>query len=361
MHRVHNFSAGPAALPLSVLEKMQAELLDWQGRGYSVMEMGHRTPMFREIVDQSERDLRELMHIPKDYSVLFLPGGARVQFAMLPMNLSANYPCIDFIETGFWSQTAIAEAKRYANVNIVASSKQDHYSYIPARDTWQLNPNAAYCYYTANETIEGVEFYDIPDVGDIPLVCDMTSNILARPIEVSRFGVIFAGAQKNAGIAGLTLVIIRNDLLQRQKLPHTPSVFDYALEAEKSSLLITPPTFSWYVTSLVLNWLKEQGGLEAIAKINQQKSDLLYQIIDEYDCYTNPIQKQCRSRSNVVFRLANAELEHQFLQQAEARDLFFLKGHAVSGGIRASLYNAVPLETVQILAEFMREFANTIG
>ncbi len=354
MERVYNFSAGPAALPLEVLQQAQAELLNWQNLGYSVMEVSHRTPMFQDVVDESESLLRELLKVPEDYRILFLSSSARAQFSAIPMNLLGSNQDVDFLITGFWSKVASIEAQKYGNVNVVAEYQESDLLTIPPIETWQLNPKAQYFYYTGNETIEGIEFFQPPNVNDVPLVCDMTSNFLAYPIDISRFGLIFAGCQKNAGIAGLTIVIVRKDLVDQQAI--VPLVFDYKKQIQLNSLLVTPPVFPWYITLLLLRWLKGQGGVSAMEKINHQKSTMLYDIIDNNPIYQSKVDQSCRSRMNITFNLPTPEDELKFLNLAEQKNLYFLKGHAVKGGIRASIYNGVSLEAVKALAAFMSSF-----
>ena len=352
---VFNFSPGPAVLPHAVLEQAKAELLDWHGSGMSVMEMSHRGKEFMSIAAQAEADLRTLMQIPQNYKVLFLQGGAHSQFAMIPMNLARGKSQADYLDTGDWSLKAIEEGRRYLDLNVVASSAASHYTTIPPLATWQLNPAAAYLHYTSNETIRGVEFDWIPELGDLPLVVDMSSDILSRPIEVSRFGLIYAGAQKNIGPAGLTIVIVREDLLG-QVMEGTPSMFNYQLYAETESMYNTPPTYAWYLAGLVFQWLLQQGGLEAMAQINQRKASKLYAAIDQSDFYHNPVDPDCRSWMNLPFTLANPKLEQRFLDEAAQVGLVTLKGHRLVGGMRASLYNAMPEEGVDALIAFMRDF-----
>lgn len=352
---VFNFSPGPAVLPAAVLEQAQAELLDWQGSGMSVMEMSHRGKEFMSIAAQAEADLRSLMQIPKHYKVLFLQGGAHSQFAMIPMNLARGKSQADYLDTGDWSLKAIEEGRRYLDLNVVASSADSHYTTIPPFSSWRCNPNAAYLHYTSNETIRGVEFDWIPEVDIVPLVVDMSSDILSRPIDVSRFGLIYAGAQKNIGPAGLTLVIVREDLLG-EVMEGTPSMFNYQRYAETDSMYNTPPTYAWYLAGLVFQWLLRQGGLEAIAQINQRKAHKLYAAIDQSDFYNNPVDPDCRSWMNVPFTLANPRLEQLFLDEAAQAGLVTLKGHRLVGGMRASLYNAMPEAGVDALIAFMHEF-----
>jgi phosphoserine aminotransferase len=355
MTRKYNFSAGPAALPEAVLQQAQAELLDWHGRGLSIMEMSHRSEEYVSVAAQAEQDLRELMAIPANYKVLFLQGGATSQFAMVPMNLLRGADAVDYIDTGIWSGKAIKEARRYARVNVAASRASDNYRSAPAQTELRLSPDAAYLHYTSNETIGGVEFDYIPDSGDLPLVADMSSDILSAPLDVSRFGLIYAGAQKNIGPAGLTVVIVRDDLIG-QTLPGTPSMYDYKIHADAGSMSNTPPTFSWYLAGLVFQWLKRQGGLEAMAERNRRKAAKLYAAIDGSDFYANPVAVHNRSIMNVPFTLADAALENRFLELAEAEGMLNLKGHRSVGGMRASLYNAVPEAAVEALIDFMRRF-----
>ena len=360
MTRVYNFSAGPAMLPEAVLERARAELLDWHGTGMSVMEMSHRGEEFVSIARQAEADLRRLMGVPDDYHVLFLQGGATSQFAMVPMNLLRGRGHADYLDTGLWSRKAIKEARRYCEVNVAASSEAEGYTTIPPRESWRLDPQAAYVHYTPNETIGGVEFHWIPDTGDVPLVADMSSTILSRPIDVSRFGLIYAGAQKNIGPAGLTVVIVRKDLVG-ETLPGTPTMLDYAAHAEAGSMLNTPPTFAWYLAGLVFRWILEQGGLEAMAERNRRKAEKLYAAIDASGFYRNPVDPACRSWMNVPFTLADPALDATFLEEAKAAGLVALKGHRSVGGMRASIYNAMPEEGVDRLVEFMRDFERRHG
>jgi phosphoserine aminotransferase len=366
MSRVYNFSPGPSALPLPVLEQARDELLDWHGQGMSLMEMGHRTTSFETMAARAEADLRELLDIPANYKVLFLSGGARVQFAMVPLNLLGQsepsekvQSCADYIDTGIWSQGALKEAQRYGKVNIAASSAPD-FMHVPSMSEWQMNPSAAYLHYTSNETITGVQFSFIPDTGNVPLVADMSSDLLSQPIDIARFGLIYASAQKNIGPSGLTVVIVRDDLLDRASLL-TPTVFHYKTQAEQHSLYNTPPTYSWYLSGLVFEWLKSQGGVEAIAKINQSKAEKLYQAIDQSAFYSNPVRLDSRSRMNAMFCLANPELDPIFLREASLAGLANLKGHRLLGGMRASLYNAVPEAAVDALIAFMRDFEARYG
>ena len=358
MSRVYNFSAGPATLPESVLARAQAEMLDWHGAGMSVMEMSHRGKEFMGIAEQAEADLRELMNIPENYKVLFLQGGASSQFAMVPLNLMGGRRSADYVNTGSWSKKAIAEAKRYGTVNVAADTSADFT--VPAQDSLQLSTDAAYLHYTPNETIQGVEFPYIPDAGDVPLVVDVSSTILSRPMDVSKFGVIYAGAQKNIGPAGLTLVIVRDDLIGNAS-EGTPAMFDYKTHADAGSMYNTPPTYGWYLAGLVFQWLKEQGGLAGMAEINERKAKGLYSAIDGSDFYANPVDTDCRSWMNVPFTLADSALDAAFLEGATAAGLKTLKGHRSVGGMRASIYNAMPEAGVQALVGFMAEFERTMG
>ena len=355
MSRIYNFSAGPAMLPAEVLQQAGVEMTDWHGSGMSVMEMSHRGKEFISIAEKAETDLRELMSIPDNYKVLFLQGGASSQFAMVPMNLLRGGKTADYINTGAWSKKAIAEAKRFCDVHVAASSESTNFTTIPPRSEWSLQPGAAYVHYTPNETIGGVEFHEIPDVGGAPLVADMSSTILSRPIDVSRFGLIYAGAQKNIGPAGLTIVIIREDLIG-QELPGTPTMFSYATHAKAESMYNTPPTFGWYIAGLVFEWLKNKGGLKAMEQINAAKAGKLYQAIENSDFYRNPVDPKCRSFMNVPFTLANPDLDSTFLEEAKRAGLMTLKGHRSVGGMRASIYNAMPEEGVDALIAFMTEF-----
>ena len=360
MSRVYNFSAGPAMLPEEVLRRAREELLDWQGSGMSVMEMSHRGKEFMSIARQAEADLRELMGIPENYRVLFLQGGASLQFAMVPLNLMRGPGKADYVLTGSWSKKAIAEGKRFGAVSIAASTEESGFTTVPPQETWQLDPEAAYVHYTPNETIQGVEFHWIPDTGDVPLVADMSSTILSRPIDVTRFGLIYAGAQKNAGPAGLTLVIVREDLIGHAQAG-TPTLLDYATHAEAGSMYNTPPTYAWYIAGLVFQWIKEQGGLAAMGERNKRKADKLYAAIDASDFYANPVDPAARSWMNVPFTLADPALDPVFLEEAAAEGLVTLKGHRSVGGMRASIYNAMPEEGVDALVQFMAEFERRHG
>jgi phosphoserine aminotransferase len=358
--RVFNFSAGPAMLPLAVLERVRDELIDWRSSGASVMEISHRSRAFIGVAEQAEADLRELLGIPPSYKVLFLQGGATGQFSAVPLNLAAQGATVDYVNTGSWSKKALLEAQRYCKVSVAADGAATGYNDIPPVAGWKRNPSAAYLHYTPNETIGGVEFHFVPDVGAVPLVADMSSTLLSRPIDVTRFGLIYAGAQKNIGPSGITVVIVREDLLGRAR-PDTPLVFDYKAMANEGSMLNTPPTFGWYVAGLVFQWLKALGGLEAMAKVNRAKADKLYAAIDQSGFYRNPVAKECRSWMNVPFTLARPELDKEFLARAHQAGLTALEGHRSVGGMRASLYNAMPMEGVNALVEFMQEFARKNG
>lgn len=360
MSRVFNFSAGPAALPQSVLEQVRDEMLDWQGEGMSVMEMSHRGKAFVSILEQTEADLRELLAIPNNYKVLFLQGGASAQFSMVPMNLLKDKTNADYINTGSWSKKAIAEAKKYCEVNVVGGSADVNFSRVPTQQELQLDPQAAYLHFTSNNTIFGTEFHYLPESGDVPLVCDASSNILSKPIDVSKYGLIYAGAQKNIGPAGVTIVIVRDDLIGTV-LPGTPTMFDYQPHADNDSCYNTPPTFGVYVAGLVFKKLLSEGGLAQIEARNVRQSETLYKMIDGNDFYDCPTEQASRSRMNVPFTLANAELDGLFLQEAGAAGLVTLKGHRSVGGMRASIYNAMPDEGIAALVSFMADFSSRHG
>ncbi|MFY0701872.1 MAG: 3-phosphoserine/phosphohydroxythreonine transaminase [Bermanella sp.] len=360
MARVYNFCAGPAALPSPVLEKASSEMLDWNGKGLSVMEMSHRSDEYVSIANKAEQDLRDLLVIPDNYKVLFMQGGATAQFAMIPMNLLRGKTTADYINTGQWSEKAIKEAKRYCDVNVAASSADDSFSYAPSQETLKLNPDAAYVHYTPNETIGGVMFDYIPETGDVPLVADFSSSILSESLDVSKFGLIYAGAQKNIGPAGLCIVIVREDLLG-EVVSGTPTAMDYKVAADNGSMYNTPATYSWYLAGLVFDWLKQQGGVEKIAVINERKAKKLYDYIDGSGFYANPVAKPNRSKMNVPFTLKDASMDASFLQQADEKGLLNLKGHRSVGGMRASIYNAVTEDAVDALIAFMQEFASQNG
>ncbi|WP_439888878.1 3-phosphoserine/phosphohydroxythreonine transaminase [Pseudomonas sp. MBLB4123] len=358
--RAFNFCAGPAALPEAVLQRAQAELLDWQGKGLSVMEMSHRSDEYMAIAAKAEQDLRELLAIPSNYKVLFLQGGASQQFAEIPLNLLPEEGVADYVDTGIWSKKAIEEGRRFGNVKVAASAKAYDYFAIPGQNEWQLSKGASYLHYTPNETIGGLEFDWVPEVGEVPLVADMSSDILSREIDVSKFGLIYAGAQKNIGPSGLVVVIVREDLLGRARSA-CPTMLNYKVAADNGSMYNTPATFSWYLSGLVFEWLKEQGGVEAMEQRNRAKKDLLYGVIDSSELYSNPISHNARSWMNVPFRLADERLDQPFLAGAEARGLLNLKGHRSVGGMRASIYNAVGLDAVQALVAYMTEFEKEHG
>ena len=359
MSRVYNFSAGPAALPIEVLDTIRDDIPDWQGTGMSVMEISHRSKEFVDLAARCEANLRELLSIPDDYSVLWTQGGATMQMAMVPLNLAAPGATVDYVQTGSWGKKAIGEAAKSCNVNVVADSSDRNFTYIPAESSWNRSDDAAYLHITSNETIAGVEFHDVPG-GDVPVVSDMSSTILSRPIDVSKFGVIYAGAQKNIGPAGITLAIVRNELLEprRKNLPHLMIWKSYA---DSDSMTNTPPTFAWYVADLVFQHLLSIGGLEAMAEINSRKAAKLYGAIDTSDFYSNPVAVDCRSRMNVPFILADSSLDAKFLDDSRAAGLTNLKGHRSVGGMRASIYNAVPEAAVDALIEFMADFERTNG
>lgn len=358
MSRVFNFSAGPAAVPVEVLKKAQDEMLEWQGSGMSVMEMSHRGKEFISIAEKAEADVRELMNIPDNYKVLFLQGGATTQFSMVPMNLLRGKEKTCYVNTGAWSKKAIKEAKIHSNVQVAATAEDTGFTSIPAIDSWDIDQNAAYLHYTSNETIGGVEFQSIPDVGDMDLVADMSSNILSRAIDVSKFGVIYAGGQKNMGPSGIALTIVREDLIGYAK-EGSPSMMDYKNHADAGSMFNTPATYSWYLMGLVFEWLKEQGGVAAIEARNIRKAEKLYNVIDASDFYANPVELTSRSRMNIPFTLANPELDALFLSEAKAAGLETLKGHRSVGGMRASIYNAMPEAGVDALISMMSEFERT--
>jgi phosphoserine aminotransferase len=360
MARPYNFSAGPAVLPEPVLRQARAEMLDWQGSGMCVAEMSHRGKEFTAIAEAAESDLRELLAVPDSYRVLFLQGGASSQFSMVPLNLLRGGASADYLSTGSWSRKAIAEARRYCDVQVTDAAVDGRFTSVPPQAQLALSSDAAYVHYTPNETIEGVEFPYVPDVGEKPLAADMSSTILSRPLDVSRFGVLYAGAQKNVGPAGLTIVIVREDLIGQPR-DGTPTMFDYRVHAENGSMYNTPPTYAWYLAGLVFQWLKGLGGLEAMAAINERKAKALYAAIDASGFYTNPVDPACRSWMNVPFTLAKPELDATFLAEAKEAGLLTLKGHRSVGGMRASIYNAMPEEGVAALIDFMGEFERRYG
>jgi phosphoserine aminotransferase len=355
MARTFNFSAGPAVLPESVLQQAAAEMLDWHGSGMSVMEMSHRGEEFTAIHAEAEQDLRELLAVPENYKVLFLQGGAIAENAIVPMNLLRGRKVADYVNTGEWSKKSIKEAKKYCSVNVAASGEDRNFSYIPPQSDWNLSRDAAYVHICSNETIGGLEYHWVPDAGDVPLVADMSSHILSRPVDVAKYGLIYGGAQKNIGPAGLTLVIVRDDLIG-QAAAFTPSAFDYKQQAEAGSMFNTPPTYAIYIAGLVLKWLKAQGGLVEIEQRNIAKAGLLYDYLDRSKFFVSPVEPRDRSRMNVPFKLRNEALDEAFLEGAKARGMVQLKGHRVVGGMRASIYNAMPIEGVRRLVDYMHEF-----
>ncbi len=360
MARVFNFSAGPAALPEEVLKQAADEMVDWQGSGQSVMEMSHRGKEFIAIAQAAEADLRELMDIPANYKVLFLQGGASLQFEMIPINLLRGKAVADYVHTGEWAKKAIKAAKTFCNVNVVASAEDKSFTYAPAQADWKLTKDAAYVHYTANETIGGVEFNWVPNTGDVPLVCDMSSNILSRPVDVAKYGLVYAGAQKNIGPAGLTIVIVRDDLVGKA-VPTPPAMLNYQTHVDAESMYNTPPTYAIYIAGLVFQWLKRNGGIAAMEQKNIDKANLLYGYLENSDFYRNPVARPDRSRMNVPFTLKDAGLDDEFLKGAKARGMVQLKGHRSVGGMRASIYNAMPVEGVKALVDYMQEFAASKG
>jgi phosphoserine aminotransferase len=358
--RVFNFSAGPAVLPEPVLRQAAAEMLDWHGSGMSVMEMSHRGKEFVGIAAKAEADLRTLLSIPANHKVLFLQGGAIAENAIVPMNLLAGKAAADYVNTGEWSKKSIKEAKKYCTVNIAGSAEDRNFTYVPARETWKLDPAAAYVHVCTNETIGGVEYHWTPDTSGVPLVADMSSHILSRPFDVAKYAVIYAGAQKNMGPAGLTLVIVRDDVLDRA-LPITPSAFHWKEQAENDSMLNTPPTYAIYIAGLVFEWLLAQGGLAAIEQKNVAKAALLYDYLDQSSFYVSPVSRADRSRMNVPFKLVDETLDAAFLKGAQEHGMLQLKGHRSVGGMRASIYNAMPREGVQALVDYMKEFERRKG
>ncbi len=358
MSRVYNFSAGPSALPESVLQQAQADMLEWRDSGMSVMEMSHRGKFFSLIAEELESDLRDLLAIPANYKVLFLQGGASAQFSFIPQNILNGKAKACYVNTGAWSEKAIQDAKTQCEVIVSASSQDKNFTYIPDIASWQVDQDAAYLHYTSNETIHGVEFQLIPDSKGLTLVSDMSSNILSRPVDISQFGIIYAGTQKNMGPAGVTVVIVREDLVGLAK-KGTPPVFDYAQQVKNGSMLNTPATYNWYLVGLVLKWLQEQGGVAALEQRNIHKAAKLYAFIDQATLYSNPVEKSVRSRMNVPFILSDEALDKPFLGAAEANGLLELKGHRSVGGMRASIYNAMPEEVIDVLCDFMKEFERT--
>ncbi len=355
MSKVYNFSAGPAGLPKAVMEKAQQEFVDWNGLGTSVMEISHRSKEFIKVAEDAEQDLRDLLEIPDNYKVLFCQGGARAQFAAVPLNLLGSSKKATYIDAGYWAESAVKEAEKYCEVDVFsAKTELDGKLAVKPASEWKVDADAAYVHFCPNETIDGIEISELP-VTDKPIVADMSSNILSRKIDVSQYGVIYAGAQKNIGPAGLCIAIVRDDLLELAS-ELVPSFINYKVLAEKDSMFNTPPTFAWYLSGLVFKWLKEQGGVSEMEKINLEKAQLLYNQIDGSDFYVNNVHPANRSRMNVPFQLVKPELDGLFLEQAEKRGLVALKGHRAVGGMRASIYNAVTLEGVQALVDFMQEF-----
>lgn len=357
MSEIFNFCAGPAMLPKAVMEQAQAEFINWNNTGSSVMELSHRSEIYMAMAAQAEADLRELMAIPENYKVLFCHGGGRGQFSAVPLNLLASGQTADYIVNGSWSKAAAAEAENFGDINVinVRETHANGETSIVAANQWPLNPDAAYVHYCPNETVDGIEINDIPETHGVPLVADMSSTILSHEIDVTKFGVIYAGAQKNIGPSGLTIVIVRDDLLGNAQQA-TPCIMNYQTAANNDSMYNTPPTYAWYLAGLVFKWLKALGGVKAIAKINQAKAELLYQAIDNSDFYLNTIEAQYRSKMNIPFWLKDESLNDTFLAQAEQQGLMALKGHRIVGGMRASIYNAMPIEGVQALVDFMQEF-----
>ena len=354
MKTIYNFSAGPAVLPKSVLARAQSEMLDWHGSGMGVMEMSHRGKEFLSILDKTEADFRKLLHVPSNYKVLFLQGGAIAENAMIPMNL-LNGKTADYAITGGWGKRSVEDARAFGTINVVVNTEDDGFTSVPDFSTWKLNKDAAYLHICTNETLQGVEFMDLPQTQGVPIVADMSSHILSRPVDVSQFGVIYAGAQKNIGPAGLCIVVVREDLLGKAS-PLTSAVFNWKTQAENQSMINTPPTYSIYIAGLVFEWLLEQGGVEAIEKLNIAKAQLLYEAIDSSHLYVNNVVAKNRSRMNIPFFLKDESLNEAFLKGAEARGLLQLKGHRSVGGMRASIYNAMPIEGVQSLVNYMQEF-----
>jgi len=358
---IYNFSAGPAALPQAVLKKAQSELLDWNGQGTSVMEVSHRGKPFMAVAEKAEADLRTLLSVPNNYKVLFLQGGGRGQFFAVPLNLAKRGTFSQHLVSGQWSKSAVEEASKYMSCDEVASNyTKDGLIYVPDQNMWSVKPDAAYFHYCPNETVDGIEINWVPETKDVPLVADMSSNILSKNINIADYGIVYAGAQKNIGPSGLAVVIVREDLLQYQR-DDTPAIYNYNLQAKKDSMYNTPPTFSWYLAGLVFEWLLEQGGISNIEAVNAKKAATLYECIDSSSLYNNHIASDYRSRMNVTFHLSNTALNDAFLEQAAANGLQALKGHRDVGGMRASIYNAMPLEGVKTLVEFMQEFERTHG
>ena len=357
--RVRNFCAGPAAIPEPVLEEVRSELLEWGNAGMSIMEMSHRSSMFDEVASNAKQDFIELLNIPDEYDVLFLQGGATHQFSMVPLNFSSQEDSADYLVTGAWSKKAIVEGQKYSKINIVASSEADNFTHAPDSKLWNLDSNAKYFHYAPNETIQGVAIHQPPDI-DVPIVADMSSVILSEPIDVSKFSLIYAGAQKNIGPAGLTIVIIQKEMFEKENSSNS-NILRYSQHSKNNSMLNTPPTFAWYMAGKVFKWLKSEGGLEVICKKNYFKANTLYQYIDESNFFSNPVAVENRSIMNIPFILADNNLDSLFIEQAEQNGLLNLKGHRSLGGMRASIYNAMPIEGVHDLIEFMKDFEKTNG
>ena len=357
--RVRNFCAGPAAIPEPVLEEVRSELLEWGNAGMSIMEMSHRSSIFDEVASNAKQDFIELLNIPDEYDVLFLQGGATHQFSMVPLNFSSQEDSADYLLTGAWSKKAIVEGQKYSKINIVASSEADNFTHAPDSKLWNLDSNAKYFHYAPNETIQGVAIHQPPDI-DVPIVADMSSVILSEPIDVSKFGLIYAGAQKNIGPAGLTIVIIQKEMFEKENSSNS-NILRYSQHSKNNSMLNTPPTFAWYMAGKVFKWLKSEGGLEVICKKNYFKANTLYQYIDESNFFSNPVAVENRSIMNIPFILADNNLDSLFIEQAEQNGLLNLKGHRSLGGMRASIYNAMPIEGVHDLIEFMKDFEKTNG
>lgn len=356
MSEVYNFNAGPGMLPREVMQQAQTELMNWNNTGASIMELSHRSEHFLNLVSESEKDLRELLSISNDYHILFLPGGSRTQFSVVPMNLIDQFHSAAYVLTGIWGEGASEEAAQYTDVNIVASDKSAGFTTIPDENTWKDYSKSAYLHYVDNETVNGVEFNFIPHSKNVPLICDMSSNILSRVFDVNRFGLIYACAQKNISIAGITIVIIRSDLLKRKAMPMTPKMYQYAIQQKAESMYNTPPTYPWYLAHLVFKWIKKHGGIAAMEKRNAEKAKKIYDYLDSQDFYLSRVNQQYRSRMNIIFNLPTEELDAKFVFAAAKNNLIGLKGHRIVGGIRASIYNAMPIEGVEKLIEFMRYF-----
>lgn len=361
MEKIYNFSAGPAMLPDEVMQEAQAEFRDWRGMGVSVMEVSHRSREFVALVEEIEQDLRDILSIPNNYRVLFLHGGANTQFSAIPMNFLDDYTSAAYVVTGFWGKKAAKEAARYTSVNMLVNTESTGFNTLPPFEAWGDFSDAAYLYYVDNETINGVEFPFVPKSGEVPLICDMSSNLLSRAFDITKFDFIVACAQKNLGMAGVTLVIVKDDLLARKPMPTTPTMLDYREQVKNNSMVNTPPTYAWYMAGKVFKWVKSQGGLETIANRNKEKAQKLYAYVDETDFYVNKVEKYARSQMNVPFHLPTPELDALFVEKALTHGLYGLKGHRLAGGIRASIYNAMPMAGVDKLIAFMQDFIKTNG